>query len=39
MAQHLNFDADTIDVHFISGTFDIARLEAGSDKRLRRSAA
>ncbi len=27
MAQHLNFDADTIDAHFISGTFDIAKLE------------
>ena len=28
MAQHLNFDADTIDVHFIPRTFDIAELEA-----------
>jgi hypothetical protein len=27
MAQHLNFDADTIDVHFIPGTFDITKLE------------
>jgi hypothetical protein len=27
MAQHKNFDADFIDVHFISGTFDIAKLE------------
>ena len=27
MAQHLNFDADTIDAYFIPGTFDIA--EAG----------
>jgi hypothetical protein len=27
MAQHFNFDSDTIDVHFISGTFDIAKLE------------
>ena len=28
MAEHLDFDADTIDVHFIPGTFDIAKLEA-----------
>jgi hypothetical protein len=27
MAEHKNFDADTVDVHFISGTFDIAKLE------------
>jgi hypothetical protein len=27
MAQHLNFDADTIDVHFIPCTFDIPKLE------------
>jgi hypothetical protein len=25
MAQHFNFDADNIDVHFVCGTFDIAR--------------
>ncbi len=28
MAEHFNFDADTIGVHFISGTFDIQKLEA-----------
>ncbi len=28
MAEHLNFDADAIDVHFIAGTFNIKKLEA-----------
>jgi hypothetical protein len=27
MAEHMNFDADIIDVYFIEGTFDIAKLE------------
>lgn len=27
MAEHQNFDSDLIDVHFISGTFSIAKME------------
>jgi hypothetical protein len=28
MAEHMNFDSDTIDVHFIPGTFNILSLES-----------